>query len=268
MAQGRAKGGEIIDAILIACATFVALTSAALGSLAFHRRLPSWSLQDDTNTTVRLVANIFVVMASLLLGLMANSAKTTYETANTNLHAYATDLILLDRTIRALGSDGADTRAYLAAYMRQSLSDAPISIEDRQAEQILEQGAASLRAIPTADARQTAIWNDARQQFRDTVRQRWVIIDRAEGKVPYAIVAMLIAWLTLIFASFGYRAPRNPVVIASFVFSAALLSASLYLILDMNEPFSGAIQVSARPMERALEEMTRHPTLVAPPAAP
>lgn len=96
---------------------------------------------------------------------------------------------------------------------------------------------------------------DARQQFRQIVQQRWVIVEQSEGAMPVPLVGMLVAWLVLIFASLGYRAPRNSVVITMFVLSAFLISASLYLILDMNVPFSGPIQVSDHPLRSALAEL-------------
>ena len=73
--------------------------------------------------------------------------------------------------------------------------------------------------------------------------------------VPGSVVCMLVAWLVLIFASLGYRAPRNRVVVASFVAAALLISVSVYLILDMNSPFSGPIQLSDEPLRRALTEI-------------
>ena len=68
---------------------------------------------------------------------------------------------------------------------------------------------------------------------------------------------MLVAWLMLIFASFGFRAPRNVVVVASFLVASALMAAAVYLIIDMDSPFGGPIQVSAAPLERAVAEMQR-----------
>jgi len=47
------------------------------------------------------VANLFVVMTSLVLGLMMNSTKDTFETNNRDIRTLATDLILLDRIMRA-----------------------------------------------------------------------------------------------------------------------------------------------------------------------
>src|SRR6516162_885205 len=79
----------------------------------------------------------------------------------------------------------------------------------------------SLRAIRVSDEQKVALWNDARQLYRQVVRQRWVVIDEYGGTIPPLLITMVILWLAIIFASFGYRAPRNTSVTASFFLSAA-----------------------------------------------
>ena len=65
------------------------------------------------------------------------------------------------------------------------------------------------------------------------------MVDQSDGTIPPPLIAMLIIWLMVIFASFGYQAPRNRVVTSSFIVAALLVSAALYLILDMDAPVSG-----------------------------
>ena len=72
-----------------------------------------------------------------------------------------------------------------------------------------------------------------------------------------ALIAMIAAQLMLIFASFGYRAPRNAMVVTSFVVSAGLIAGTIYLALDMDIPFRGPIQVSTAPLQRVIAEMQR-----------
>ena len=50
-------------------------------------------------------------------------------------------------------------------------------------------------------------------------------------------------------------ARRNGVVICSFLLSSTLIAAAFYLVLDMDVPFSGPIQISDAPLHRALAEM-------------
>jgi hypothetical protein len=80
--------------------------------------------QDDTKSTVRLAANLFVVMTSLVLGLMMNSAKNTLETDNRNVHAAsAIDLIILDRTVRTLGPQACEARPSLWGQISRPLAN-------------------------------------------------------------------------------------------------------------------------------------------------
>jgi hypothetical protein len=69
------EAGNTMKEALLALFVFVCLLGASLGVLFFHGKLPAHYRHDDTLNVVRLIANIFVVMTSLVLGLMINSAK-------------------------------------------------------------------------------------------------------------------------------------------------------------------------------------------------
>jgi len=207
-----------------------------------------------------LIANIFFVMTSLVLGLMINSAKNTLERVDRGVHTFATGLIVLDRTLRQYGPDAQETRQRLLAYAqrpaRRMQQDDPI-IADRVSENLLNEVAQSLRSLKPRDPDQIAMWQSAQQQYQSLVELRWIIVGELEGTIPAPLVAMVVAWLVLIFASFGYRAPRNAVVVTSFLLSSLLLAAAIYLILDMDAPFSGPVEVSPAPLLRAIAEMQK-----------
>jgi hypothetical protein len=71
--------------------------------------------------------------------------------------------------------------------------------------------------------------------------------------------AIVVAWLVLIFASFGYRAPTNAVVGTTFVVSAFPIAAAIHLIVVMGSPSSGPIRISPAPMQRAAEQGASDP---------
>jgi hypothetical protein len=246
-----------VTELLVALAALLCLLISAFGSLLWHKRLPFNHLEDDTITVVRLVTNIFVVMTSLALGLMLNSAKNTLETNNRNIHTLATDLILLDRTIREMGPVGDDAHQHLVEYVETALKDSNILEEDPKAGAFLDAAGASLRAIHASDDVKTALSNDARELYRQVVQQRWVLVDASSRTIPTPLMVMLIAWLSVIFAGFGYRAPSNPIVAGSFFIAALFISGALYLIFDMDTPATGLIKVSNGPFERALTHFQR-----------
>jgi len=241
----------------MAMLAFLSMMSAVLLGLFSKTKLPSEHLYDDITTVIRLVANIFIVMTSLLLGLMLNSAKNTLETNNHNIRALATELILLDRTMRGLGLEAEGARRHLVEYVQTALKEAVALEENPQAEASLEAAGAGLKAILVSDEQKVALWNDARQLYQQVVRQRWVVLDASGGTIPTPLVGMVILWLAIIFASFGYRAPRNTIVMASCCLAGLLISATLYLILDMDTPSSSMIRASNAPIQRALAQLQR-----------
>jgi hypothetical protein len=112
----------IMHEILVAAAIFVCLAATSLGCLVWSERLPALHRQDETYNVVRLAANVFVVMTSLVLGLLINSSKNTFEAIDRNMHAFATDLIVLDRSLRRYGPEAAVVRQRLAVYVRQAIN--------------------------------------------------------------------------------------------------------------------------------------------------
>ncbi|RWB19113.1 MAG: DUF4239 domain-containing protein [Mesorhizobium sp.] len=248
--------------VLIGLGIFACLTGAAIVSLMVYEHFPTHHRQDDTSAVVRLAANLFVVLSSLVLGLMINSAKNTFEAINSNVHTFATDIILLDRTLRQYGPEADGARQSLTAYVQRvvdtSTADSDTTVvPNRLSELLLNQVGDILAGLTPADPRQTAAQQAATQQLQKLIEQRWILAEQSEGAIPAPLIALLVAWLTLIFASFGFRAPRNATIVGTFVISGALAAAAVYLIIDMDAPFSGPIQVSPAPLQRALAELTQ-----------
>lgn len=247
--------------VLTGLAIFACLAGASLISLAVHERFPAQHRQDDTSAVVRLAANLFVVMSSLVLGLMINSAKNTFETIDHNVHSFATQLILLDRTLRQYGPEADGARELLTAYTQRvvdtTANDRTTTVvPNKLSELLLNQVGDRLAALVPADARRSATQQTAMQQLQKVIEMRWVLAEQSEGTIPVQLIVLLVTWLMLIFASFGFRAPRNATIVGTLLVSSALVAAAIFLIVDMDTPFSGPIQVSPAPLQRALAELT------------
>ncbi|KQY99721.1 hypothetical protein ASD45_02125 [Pseudolabrys sp. Root1462] len=237
-----------------------ALIGAALGSAALYNRVPERHRRAEAEEIVRLIANIFVVLASLALGLMTNSARTAFDSVDKAVHAYATQLILLDRAMRHYGPETAEARRHLREYVAQAarrMAQSDPVLGSRPAEALLNDVGEGLRTLSPGDPEHVALKARAEQRFETIYEMRWALVEQSEGTIPMALIVLMAAWFIVVFASYGYRAPNNPVMTASFVVSAVLIAGTVYLTLDMDVPFDGTIQVSPMPLERALAEMTK-----------
>lgn len=259
---GSQGGGGAVNEFVVAALVFVCLMAASLGCLGLHRKLPLRHRDEDTHNVIKLTTGVFVVTTSLVLGLLINSAKNKFEANDSTLHAYATELILLDRSLRRYGPDAAETRQRLQAYVKRALeitwpADGKALVDDDTAARLLDETEDSLNALKAGDPEHAELWHHAKHRLLKVIELRWDLIENSHGEIPTPLIVMIVAWLMLIFASFAFRAPANAVVVTMFVMAGLLISSSLYLTIDMDLPFSGPMQVSPAPVLRALEFMQR-----------
>ncbi|MCX5516115.1 bestrophin-like domain [Kaistia algarum] len=246
----------------VALVTFLCLTTASLGTLFTYHHLPDHHLDDKTLDIVRIVANIFGLLSSLVLGLLVSSASSNFSDVDKAVHAYATELILLDRALRDLGPDGEPARAELTGYVAnvvamRDVERPSLPSENRTAEGTLHDISARLSALKLTDPQMISQRDVAKAEVTTLLRARWGIIDRTEGSVPAPLMVALVIWLAMTMACYGFRAPKNAIVVIGFVVSSALLSGAIYMILDMGRPFDGPIQASSAPFVHTLAELKR-----------
>src|SRR5690349_477157 len=117
------------------------------------------------------------------------------------------DLILFDRSPRRLGPAGAETRSALGAYLqeaaaRPALDDDPTGGPSSHTGEKLQAVGDALDAnVPTDPTREAL--NDTRDKYRHLVEQRWTIVEQSEGVLPRPLIALLVLWFMLSFASFA-----------------------------------------------------------------
>lgn len=77
---------------------------------------------------------------------------------------------------------------------------------------------------------------------------------------------MLTLWLMLIFLSFGLVAPHNSLAAVMIVLGAVSISSSVYVIVDLDTPFTGQIIIASDAMRDALRHMNvpRDPGVLLP----
>jgi ABC-type multidrug transport system fused ATPase/permease subunit len=86
----------------------------------------------------------------------------------------------------------------------------------------------------------------------DLAKARLLLFAKAGGSIPMPFLVILISWLTIIFASFSLFADNNATIITAPCVFALSASASLFLILDLSQPFSGLMMISSEPLRNAL----------------
>jgi hypothetical protein len=89
----------------------------------------------------------------------------------------------------------------------------------------------------------------------DIAQTRWLLFTQKGRSIPIPFLVVMVSWLTILFASFGMFAPSNGTVFVTMLVCALAVSSALFLVLELDRPFEGMIQISSAPLRRALDQL-------------
>ena len=241
---------------------FAVLSAAALLSLWLYPHLPEHYRSAETTSNLRLGMGVIATITAVVVGLLISSVKDHFDLASRDVQALGADLIVLDRTLRFYGPDAAHARDLLARYTERVLKgtfpsggQAPM-VDDQEAEDLLNQTEQAILSLQP-DPQEPNFKEQALTEVRSIVRRRQALIAESGSAVSPPIVMGITVWLGLIFASFGYNAPRNGMMVIILLVCAASVASAIFLILEIDRPVGGLMTVSSEPIQHALSVMRR-----------
>jgi Protein of unknown function (DUF4239) len=245
--------------MLLSVVAFACVFGGTFLGMFLRRRLPGHHLTGDTKDVVRLGTGLIGTMAALVLGLLIASANGTYETQSGQVKQLTANIVLLDRTLAQYGPETDSLRNLLrhavAALANRIWSEN--GSNSRKAE-AFEAGAAALsfydevQKLSPRNEAQRSLQNRAIDTGNDLAKTRLLLFATAGGSIPMPFLVILISWLTIIFGSFSLFADSNATTIAALGLFALSASASIFLILELSEPFTGLMMISSEPLRNAL----------------
>ncbi|WP_233828140.1 bestrophin-like domain [Paraburkholderia sp. ZP32-5] len=264
---------EVGSAILV----FALLLLATGFGVAVRPLLPEEHKAHETVQLVQLVIGMLVTFAALVLGLMTASAKSSFDTASNDMRSYAAKLIEFDTTLRELGDGANESRRLLGVYTAAAIAstwprepapsgnyprdlgppDTPEKLENVQLGDMLTAVGRQLRELRTHDSLQQRALDDALMQYRRVVDARWKLIEEAHSSISRPFLKTLTFWLGVIFLSFGLIAPRNTLALVTIMLGAVSIASAIYVIVDLDSPFTGPIVISSVPLRDTLEHLRR-----------
>jgi hypothetical protein len=238
---------------------FVVLICGALLGALVRNAVHSSTLDQGSQEIIKLGTGLLGTLAALVLGLLIASAKGSYDTQLAQVRKLTGDVVLLDFLLAQYGPDAHAARALL----RNAIPRAADIIWRENSSDTASRGPFRTTAAGEdafAKIQELAPQNDAQRAFKgraidvstDLVRTRAFLFEQVGTAIPTPFLAVLIFWLAIIFMSFSLFAKLNPTVIVVLVILALSVSGAIFLMLDLSQPFTGALRVSSVPLRSAL----------------
>jgi Protein of unknown function (DUF4239) len=250
-----------VSPLIISLMVFGFLFIGALFGMFIRPALPAAHLNEDTKDVIRLSMSLIATLAALVIGLLIASAKSSYDAKNTQIKLITANVILVDNFLEQLGSDARSARDLLRKTIdpmidriwsdSTSMKVAPFA-ESKEAQATY----ISVQKIPTSNESQSSTKARIIQIIADLSQARLALFTQADTSISTPFLAIVVFWLVIIFTSFSLFVRPNPIVIVTLFVCTLSASAAIFLILEMDRPFSGLMAISAEPLHHALAPLS------------
>jgi hypothetical protein len=260
--KGRRRRQErFVSAEAIGGMVFVVVFGAALFGRFLGRVLPEEHLRPDAREVIKISMAMVATFAALVLGLLTASSKSSFDEKQAEMTTASARVVYLDRTLAEYGADAEGARKLLKGIVTRAISTMWPEEGDRFAPEVVGQGTGAetmqerLLALSPQNDAQRWLQSTALQISRDVAESRWLFIEQTGSAIQWPFLTIVVFWLAVIFASFGLFAPRNPSVSVALAIAALSVAGSIYLILELDQPYSGLIKISSVPLRTALAHL-------------
>jgi len=231
---------------------FACVSGGALLGTRLARVLPENYLIESKEVR-GLTMGLVATMSALVLALLVSSAKDSFDSQKNGVTQLAASFVLLDRVLTEYGPETSTARAELhnvavscidqlwASHSLQSQRTTRADVND-----FLDR----IRPLRPRDDLQRALLAQAIQITAKLGETMALLTARSGGSISAPSLVVLVFWLTILFVSFGLSAPsNNSVVVAALLLGAFSVSCAIFLILQLDQPFYGLIQISSASLD-------------------
>jgi hypothetical protein len=236
------------------------LLAAVWIGMWLRRFLPEDHVSPHSRDTVKLAMGLVATMSALLLGLLVNSAKTSYDTTRTQVMQKAAKYALLDRLLVIYGPRAAEVRGKLPALIEESTrrmwpDDADIPA---QLKHVTEMGNAFYVAVLKLEPRddtERALKAQAVSLTVELGQLNSLMQAESTTSISKPMLVVVVLWLVIIFLAFSLVAPPNGTANFALIAAALCVAGAIFLILELDQPFGGLLRISSEPMLNVLRQL-------------
>jgi hypothetical protein len=248
-----------VNSIAISIAVFAFTFAGAMIGLRLHAKLPASHLDESSKDVVKLVMGLVATISGLVLGLLISSAHRNYETQAQEVQQIGINIYQVDRTLEQFGPEASEARAALRRLIQTELDrasqvgalatalESPLEAQ-RSAIEVFNRVA----ALNARDNAQRFAQQRAMQLLNSLGETRLVLMEQARAAISWPFLVIVVFWLTVLFVGFGLFARPNPTIVVALFLGAMCVAGAIFLILEMNRPYTGIMQVSLEPIRNAL----------------
>ncbi len=249
-----------MHALEISSLVFALVIGGTFGGMVVRRFRPDERYNADSKDTIRLAIGLVVTMTSLVLGMLVSSGKTYYDGQKTEVAELSAEVMFINGLLIAYGPETQRLRVEIRIYI-EGIVDRIWPEDGTEAVKLKPLGNSEtfyehVQELAPKTPEQVAIRAELLSSILTLRRSYWFMFLKSEQPaMSVPLLAVVTAWLVIIFFSFGLFAPRLPNVISTLIVCAMAASAAVFIIVSLNSPFTGVMKIPPTAIRDVLSQL-------------
>jgi hypothetical protein len=196
---------------------FVGVLTFGLGLLGLYlkRRVPERHMSTGSRDMIGAVIGLLSLLLALVLGTLVGSAYGFFASQKADIETLCARALELDLAFRQYGPETQPLREALRGSMQEALD---------------------------------AIRDDSVAYQRHFELGGYMLA----SPISWPLIVTVVSWAMLLFFGFGVTSGLNPTSLGALAFGAFAVASAIFLILELNQPFSGLFRVPSASLEETI----------------
>jgi hypothetical protein len=236
--------------------------AAGLLGLQLQKLLPDHHTADRSRDMIAAISGLLGLLLALVLGTLIGASYSFYATQKSELETLDARALQYDAALAAYGAEAQPGRDGLHATMQQGYDTFwGVGQADPQAQSV----AAAFAGMKKMDQFLLSLTpkTDAQKQLLATAsfnagwieQTRLLMSLQLAAPVPWPLIAIVVSWSLLLFCAYGLLSRLNATVLATLALGAFAVASAMFLIIELNQPYTGFFRMSPAALIQTLDAM-------------
>jgi hypothetical protein len=251
-----------MQSVIISVAVGLFAFTMGLVGLYLKQRLPERHMSMGSRDMIGAIMGLLSLLLALVLGILVGSAHQFFTSQKAQLESLGAQSLQLELAFRQYGSETEPLRqmmkmsvqeAYAAAQGDRKAYEQHFDIRDYLSR--FEKWNDMVASLAPHTPQQTELLSSIRSVSASFQQNRLLMSEQLASSISWPLVVIVVGWALLLFCGFGVMSGLNLTSVVALALGALAVATAIFLILELNRPFSGLLRVPTMSIEATLKAL-------------
>jgi hypothetical protein len=259
---GSEHRGASVTTIFISIAVGVLTFGLGVFGLYLQRLLPESHMSSGSKEMIGAIMGLVTLLLALVLGTLVGSAYGFFAIQKSNVETLGARSIQLDMALVQYGPEAQPLRDGLRGALKKSYHTVwgggdtdPKELEVESYLPMFNRMNEGVASLSPKTPGQTQLIGTIGATVGIIEQTRFLMSLQLASPVSWPLLIIVVSWAMLLFCGFGVLSRLNATSVVALGFGSFAVASAVFLILELNEPFTGLFRIPGASVEQTIRAM-------------